>query len=84
MIDYTQILFREFAGSSWTLNGDDYAGLTWLSDTPKPTKVELDSLWDKVKSDIKAEAEARATAKAALLSKLGITAEEAQLLLGGN
>ena len=31
-----------------------------------------------------AEAEAKATAKAALLTKLGITAEEAQLLLGGN
>ena len=29
-----------------------------------------------------AEAEAKATAKAALLSKLGITAEEAKLLLG--
>ncbi len=29
----------------------------------------------------KAEAEAKATAKAALLDKLGITAEEAQLLL---
>ena len=29
----------------------------------------------------KAEAEAKATAKAALLSKLGITAEEARLLL---
>jgi len=31
-----------------------------------------------------AEAEAKATARAALLTKLGITAEEAQLLLGGN
>ena len=30
----------------------------------------------------KAEAEAKATQKAALLSKLGITAEEAKLLLG--
>ena len=30
------------------------------------------------------EAEAKATAKAALLERLGITAEEAQLLLGGN
>jgi hypothetical protein len=30
----------------------------------------------------KAEAQAMATAKAALLSKLGITAEEAKLLLG--
>jgi hypothetical protein len=32
----------------------------------------------------KAEAEAKATAKAALLTRLGITAEEAKLLLGGN
>jgi hypothetical protein len=31
-----------------------------------------------------AEADAAAAAKAALLTKLGITAEEAQLLLGGN
>lgn len=31
-----------------------------------------------------AEAETKAQAKAALLSRLGITAEEAQLLLGGN
>ena len=31
-----------------------------------------------------AEAESKAAAKAALLIKLGITAEEAQLLLGGN
>jgi len=31
-----------------------------------------------------AEAEAKAQTKAALLTRLGITAEEAQLLLGGN
>jgi uncharacterized membrane protein YqiK len=30
------------------------------------------------------EAEAKATAKAALLDRLGITADEAALLLGGN
>ena len=33
---------------------------------------------------LQAEAEAKATAKAALLDRLGITAEEAQLLIGGN
>ncbi len=31
-----------------------------------------------------AEAEAKATARQAILDRLGITAEEAQLLLGGN
>ena len=35
-------------------------------------------------ASVVAEQEAKATAKAALLDKLGITAEEAQLLLGGN
>jgi hypothetical protein len=33
---------------------------------------------------LESEAEAKAQAKAVLLTKLGITAEEAQLLLGGN
>ena len=36
----------------------------------------------KAETVVKAEAEAKATAKAALLEKLGITADEAKLLLG--
>jgi hypothetical protein len=44
-------------------------------------QIELDAVNDLAR---KAEAEAKKIAKAALLSKLGITAEEAQLLLGGN
>jgi len=40
---------------------------------------------DKAEADAKkAEAEAKATARQALLDKLGITADEAKLLLGGN
>jgi hypothetical protein len=45
MIDYSQILSINYAGSQWSLNGDAYDGLTWLSDTPKPTQAELDALW---------------------------------------
>jgi hypothetical protein len=81
MIDYTLILAKKYAGQEWTLDGDDYAGLTWLSNTSKPTKMELDALWDEVKSQIKAEAEAKATQKAALLERLGISEDEARLLL---
>jgi hypothetical protein len=29
----------------WTLDGDDYKGLTWLSDTEKPTEDELLAAW---------------------------------------
>jgi len=47
-MDIAIILTRRYAGSEWTLNGDDYAGLTWLSDTPKPTKKALEALWPEV------------------------------------
>jgi hypothetical protein len=44
MIDYALILSVNYAGSQWSLDGDTYDGLTWLSDTPKPTQAELDAL----------------------------------------
>ena len=51
----------------------------------EPTKAELDEIKERLKKLAiqEAEAEAKATARQALLSKLGITQEEAQLLLGG-
>ena len=47
-IDYTAILSAKYQGSVWTLDGDSYDGLVWLSDTPKPTQAELDALWPQV------------------------------------
>jgi hypothetical protein len=44
MIDYAQILSVNYPNEQWTLNGDSYEGLTWFSDTPKPTQAELDAL----------------------------------------
>lgn len=82
MIDYTQILTRKYSGSQWTLDGDNYDGLTWISETKKPTKIELDKLWPVVEAEIETEKTSKASAKAALLDRLGITAEEAYLLLG--
>ena len=82
MIDYATILFTKYVGSSWTLNGDEYEGLTWLSKTPKPTKATLDGLWDEVLAELQAKKAAQQTAKSALLVKLGITEDEAKLLLG--
>ena len=51
-MDITQILSRRFEGAEWTLNGDDYSGLTWLSDTPKPTKTTLEKLWSEVEYEV--------------------------------
>ena len=82
MIDYTTILSRRYVGKEWTLNGDSYDGLTWLSKSKKPTQAELDALWADVQAEIASEVSAKAAAREALLDRLGITAEEAQLLLG--
>jgi hypothetical protein len=48
MTDYAAVLTAIRPGAEWTLNGDDYAGLTWLDDSPKPTKAELDAAWPQV------------------------------------
>ena len=47
-MDIPTILSSKYPGSFWNLDGDDYAGLTWLSDTPKPTKKALEALWPEV------------------------------------
>ena len=48
MIDYAAVLVANYFGSQWTLDGDTYDGLTWLSDTPKPSQEELDAAWPQV------------------------------------
>jgi hypothetical protein len=65
---------------TFSLVGDDVQNIQWIdpADTTTPTDVEI-------KAEIaKMEAEALAipSAKSALLDKLGITEEEAALLLG--
>ncbi len=54
-MDIAAILTRRY-GAEWALDGDTYSGLTWLSDTPKPTKKELEALWPAVQADISREA----------------------------
>jgi len=47
-MDIARILVSNFKGSEWILDGDEYSGLTWLSDTVKPTEAELGALWPSV------------------------------------
>jgi hypothetical protein len=51
-MDIANILSRKFEGAEWTLDGDDYAGLTWLSDSAKPTEAELEALWPEVQYEV--------------------------------
>ena len=78
-MDIAAILSNKFVGSEWTLNGDDYEGLTWLSETEKPTLEELENLWDEVASELQAKADAVVATRSSALAKLsalGLTPEE--------
>lgn len=68
--------------AQFVLAGDD---LTWFDEEQtEPTKAEIEAGWVAYQAAQIAEAEAKAAQKAALLNKLGITEDEARLLLGGN
>jgi hypothetical protein len=81
MIDYAAILNRKYKDAEWTLNGDDYEGLTWLSDSSKPTKSVLDALWDEVQNEMALEKSNKDAARQALYEKIGLTADELAALL---
>jgi hypothetical protein len=79
------ILESKFADQQWTLDGETYEGLTWLSNSPKPTEQELDNLWVQVQAEIKAKAQAKIDAKASAMAKLaalGLTVDEVEAAFG--
>jgi hypothetical protein len=51
MTDYAAVLAAIRPGAQYSIDGDDYAGLTWLDDSPKPTKKTLDDAWPQVQYD---------------------------------
>jgi hypothetical protein len=84
-MDYSVILTTKYQGSEWILDGDSYEGLTWLSDTPKPTKKELEDLWSSVRAELAAKAQAKIDAKASAIAKLealGLTVDEVEVAFG--
>jgi hypothetical protein len=84
-MDIAIILIEKYGNSEWTLNGEDYSGLEWLSDTPKPTKKTLEDLWPVVQAELQAKAQAKIDAKASAIAKLkalGLTVEEVEVAFG--
>jgi hypothetical protein len=86
MTDYAQSLSRRHAGREWSLDGDNYEGLTILDGGSKPTKKSLDDAWPEVQAEIAAEAEAKVATRVSALAKLkvlGLTDDEISALIGG-
>jgi hypothetical protein len=79
---YSTILVYKYPNQEWSIVDENYETLTWLSDTPKPTKAELDAQWDEVQAKIETDKAEAAAKRQAILNRLGITEEEAKLILG--
>jgi multidrug resistance efflux pump len=85
MTNYPAVLAANYPNDDWTLNGDDYDGLTWLSDTPKPSQQELDDAWPAVQQARADVAAARVAAKQSAVSKLealGLSVDEIREAFG--
>lgn len=68
--------------SEFTFNDADYSTVNWIKlDGKAPTLSEVNAMIQKIKDDEIALEASRAADKAALLTRLGITAAEAKLLL---
>jgi hypothetical protein len=84
-MDISAILTLKYPGSLWTLDGEKYSGLTWQSNSIKPTEEELVNLWPEVQAELEAKEQAKIDAKASAIAKLealGLTVEEVEVAFG--
>jgi len=69
--------------SQFSFTDDNYSTIQWdVLEGKAPTQAEIDAEIERIKISKVSEEADKVAAKAALLERLGITAEEAKLLLG--
>jgi hypothetical protein len=71
----------QYFGSTTENSKTEFDNLNWLDERSKPSWKQVQDAWIKYETDLAKEIEIKTAAKSALLDRLGITAEEAQLLL---
>jgi hypothetical protein len=82
IITTTEALASLLPGVEFTLIDDHYDSVIWTNEPAnKPTFADIENAKNLLKQNLINSATQRATAKAALLERLGITADEAALLL---
>jgi hypothetical protein len=81
----TKAIFNLKPNAEFSYQDEDYSTINWIVlDGDAPTQDEIDIEINRIKSVEITDAQAKAAQRQALLTRLGITTEEAQLLLGGN
>ena len=82
-MDYLVKAIRKLQpNSQFSFTEDDYSTIKWdVLEGTAPTQAEIDIAIEQVKADEITQAQAKAIQRQAILDRLGITAEEARLLL---
>ncbi|NBW23350.1 MAG: hypothetical protein EBR82_86945 [Caulobacteraceae bacterium] len=69
--------------SQFSFSDNDYATIKWdVLEGDAPSQKEIDAAIKQIIADRKIEAETKAAQKQAILDRIGLTADEAKLLLG--
>lgn len=76
-----EVLHMLCEGVEYNFLGSEYEDIDWLGKKPAITKAQFEAGFAKYEAWKTEQDQAKATAKAALLDRLGITEEEAKLLL---
>ena len=84
MSDYLAKAIKKLKpNAEFTFTEDDYSTIQWIVlESKAPTQAEIDDAIKQVKADEITEAATKATQRQAILDRLGLTEDEARLLLG--
>ena len=82
MIYLVQAIRKLKPNSEFSFTDQDYSTVKWdVLEGDAPTQAEVDEAIEQIKADEAQDKATKATQKAALLDRLGITEDEAKLLL---
>lgn len=82
MADLAKAIRKLKPTAEFSFTNEDYSTIKWdVLEGDAPTKKEIDAAIKQIATDELTEAATKAAAKSALLERLGITEDEAKLLL---
>jgi hypothetical protein len=83
MSDLVKAIYKLKPNAQFSFTENDYSTIKWdVLEGRAPTQSEINTAIEQVKADEITEAEARETQRQVILDRLGLTADEARLLLG--
>jgi hypothetical protein len=82
MANGTEVLEMLCPAGGWIITESDFDSIIWVDERPRCTEAEFKAGFAKVDAWKAEQANSKATARKVILDRLGLTADEAAILLG--